>query len=150
MRPRASACASWSMAPGGSRRAARPARRRRRRPRSRRGGGARACAGPRVTLLERSPQTGNYATAVAIDPLAVSLGEKVELCLATEAAMRTAAVSMTRAGVWAQREHHLFLSTEGDDIEQTVVKCGCDLVTVATRDGLAQQRSNTENHLQGG
>ena len=111
---------------------------------------ARASGGGAVSLLERAPQVGAYATPVELDPLAVSLGDKVELCLATEAAMRTAGVSTSSAGVWAQREHHLLLSSEGDDIDQTVVKCGSDMIAVATRDGVAQKRSNTEHHLQGG
>jgi TldD protein len=64
--------------------------------------------------------------------------------------MRRSAVSTSSAGVWAQRERHLLLSTEGDDLDQTVVKCGTDMVALATHDGVAQKRSNRDNHLQGG
>ena len=114
---------------------------------------ARASAGAiraPASLLERAPQIGSYSTPIELDPLEVSLGTKVELCLETEAAMRTSDVSTSIAGVWGQRERHLLLSSEGANLDQTVVKCGSDMIAVATRDGIAQKRSNTADHTQGG
>jgi TldD protein len=103
-----------------------------------------------VRLLEVPPRHGRYATMCEIDPLQVSIADKLELCIATEAAMRTSPVVSTSVGVWAQGEEQLFMSLDGADIEQTVVKCGSNMQAVASRDGVVQTRTYPGTHAQGG
>ena len=70
------------------------------------------------------------------DPFDVSLEDKVALCLRAEEALKHADVKVAQAGVRALREHKLFLSSEGAEIDQELVECGggIDVTAVARRD----------------
>ena len=89
---------------------------------------------------------GTYRTPVERDPLAVPLGEKVELCLRAEAAMHQPAVKVTQASVRALRERKALVSSEGADVEQELVESGGGIDAIAVGDGGYQTRSYPSSH----
>jgi TldD protein len=92
-------------------------------------------------LVPLAPQRGAYRTPVERDPFAVSLEDKVALCLRAEDGMRCTDVRITTAAVRAQRERKAFVSSDGAAIEQELVECGAGIDAMAVGDGLFQIRS---------
>ncbi|MDE3194695.1 MAG: TldD/PmbA family protein, partial [Chloroflexota bacterium] len=75
-----------------------------------------------VKLAEVAPAKGAFRSPVAKDPFALPLEDRVGLLVAAEAAMRTVkGPRTTRANYEIWREEKLFLSSEGADVEQTIV-----------------------------
>ena len=114
----------------------------------------RACAFARAAgrangraLAAISPPTGTFRTPMELDPFAVSLADKIELCLDADAAMGGDDVIVRKAMVRARREHKLLLSSEGVDVEQELVECGGGIDCAASRDGLYQVRSFPSAHV---
>jgi TldD protein len=116
---------------------------------------ARACAfaaaagrnGDRA-LAPLEVRSGTYRPPVEIDPFDVSLENKVALCLRAEGAMRRPEVKVTQASVRALREHKLFLSSEGAEIDQELVECGGGIdATAVSTDGIVQDRSYPSAHV---
>jgi TldD protein len=114
---------------------------------------AKACAfakaapgGHSRRLVPVEPAQGEYRTAVEQDPFAVSLADKVEHCLRAERALQHEDVKVTAAFVRAQREHKVFVSSEGALAEQELVECGGGIDAMATGDGLTQIRSHPSAH----
>ena len=89
---------------------------------------------------------GEYRTPVEQDPFAVSLADKADLCLRAERALEHEDVKVTTASVRAQREHKVFVSSEGSSIEQELVECGGGIDAFATREGITQIRSHPSAH----
>ncbi|MFL6021513.1 MAG: TldD/PmbA family protein [Gaiellaceae bacterium] len=109
---------------------------------------ARAAAGKHsreLTPLE--PQRGRHESAVERDPFAVSLADKVDLCLHTDAALEGEDVIVRQVMVRAQREHKLLLSSEGTEVEQVLTECGAGIDCAAARDGVFQMRSYPSAHV---
>jgi TldD protein len=103
---------------------------------------ARAAAGRHARALAPvEPQRGRHQSTVERDPFAVSLADKVDLCLRADDALRGADVVVRQAMVRAQREHKVLLSSEGTEVEQVLTECGAGLDCSAARDGVFQQRS---------
>jgi TldD protein len=83
-----------------------------------------------------------YRTPIEIDPFAVPLAERVDLLLRADAAMRAVkGLRTTRAAAEIWREHKLFRSSEGADIEQTLYETGCGIEAEAVGEGEMQRRS---------
>jgi TldD protein len=83
-----------------------------------------------------------YRTPIEIDPFAVPLAERVDLLLRADAAMRAVkGLRTTRASTEIWREHKLFRSSEGADIEQTLYETGCGIEAEAVGEGEMQRRS---------
>jgi TldD protein len=97
-------------------------------------------------LAPVEPAHGEFRTAVEQDPFAISLAEKVEHCLRAERALEHKDVKVTAAFVRAQREHKIFVSSEGAAIEQDLYECGGGIDAMATGDGLTQIRSHPSAH----
>jgi TldD protein len=89
---------------------------------------------------------GEFRTPVERDPFAVPVADKVDLCLRAEEALAHEDVNVTSASVRAQREHKLFVSSEGASIEQEFVECGGGIDALAARDGITQIRSYPSAH----
>jgi len=113
----------------------------------------RACAFARAaaangtrSLAALEARQGTYRTNVAQDPFALSLGDKVDLCLRAEAAMRQPAVKVTQAAVRALREVKVLLSSDGADVEQDIVETGGGIDAIAVGDGGYQIRSYPSAH----
>ncbi len=82
-------------------------------------------AGAPVRLSKLPPQKGSYRTPMQIDPFSVPLQQKVQLLLDADAAMRSVqGVSLTNANMEYAREHKLFVSSEGSEIEQELFDTG--------------------------
>ncbi|MGE5273458.1 MAG: TldD/PmbA family protein [Verrucomicrobiota bacterium] len=93
-------------------------------------------------------RSGTYRPVVEIDPFGVSLEDKVALCLRAEEAMRRPEVKVTQASVRALREHKLFLSSDGAEIDQELVECGGGIdATAVGADGIVQERSYPSAHV---
>jgi TldD protein len=108
---------------------------------------ARAATGGRGReLAEVEPARGEFRARVDRDPFDVPLSDKVELCLRAERALAHEDVKVTSASVRAQREHKVFVSSEGASIEQELFECGAGIDAMASRDGLTQIRSYPSAH----
>jgi TldD protein len=104
---------------------------------------ARAAAAGRGTreLAPVGAASGEYRTPVEIDPFSVSVGEKAELCLRAEEAMKHDGVIATSATVRALREEKVLLTTDGVEAVQDRVETGGGIEAVAFGDGILQTRS---------
>jgi TldD protein len=100
----------------------------------------------RRSLAPVEATTAAYRTPLEQDPFAVSIAEKVDLCLKAEEEMKHADVTVRSAFVRAHREHKLFASSLGSVIEQEIVEAGGGIEAIATADGLFQVRSYPSAH----
>ena len=100
----------------------------------------------RRALAPLEARSGSYRTPVERDPFAVTLADKVALCLRAEEALRHPEVKVTQASVRALAERKLFLSSDGAEIDQEHVECGGGIDAMATGDGLFQVRSYPSAH----
>ncbi len=113
----------------------------------------RACAFARASggrgdkaLVPPAATSGTYRTQFEVDPFAVSLGDKVALCLRAEAALKHDDVKVTEAFVRAQRERKALFTSDGAEIEQELVECGAGIDALALSDGVFQIRSYPSAH----
>jgi TldD protein len=97
-------------------------------------------------LAALEPATGAFRTAFERDPFSVPVAEKVDLCLRAEQALAHADVKVTSASVRAQREHKVFVSSDGASTEHELVECGGGIDAMAARDGVTQIRSYPSAH----
>src|SRR5439155_3120261 len=109
---------------------------------------ARAAAGKHARALAPvEPRTGRHESPVERDPFAVSLADKVDLCLRADAALQGTDVIVRQTMVRARREHKLLLSSEGTEVEQVLTECGAGIDCAAARDGVFQMRSYPSAHV---
>ncbi len=89
-------------------------------------------AGEPVRLSPLAPQHGSYRTPMVIDPFTVPLNQKVQLLLDADAAMRSVrGVALTSGSMEYSREHKLFLSSEGSEVEQELFDTGAAIAASA-------------------
>jgi TldD protein len=105
-----------------------------------------APGGHRRDLAPVEPAEGAFRTQVEKDPFEVSLADKIALCLQAEGALAHDDVQVTSAAVRAQREHKVFVSSEGAATEHELVECGGGIDALASRDGVTQIRSYPSAH----
>src|SRR6266550_3378881 len=109
---------------------------------------ARAAAGKHARALTPiEPQSGRHESPVELDPFAVSLADKVALCLRADEALKGSDVIVRQTMVRAQREHKLLLSSEGTEVEQVLTECGAGMDCAAAHDGVFQLRSYPSAHV---
>jgi TldD protein len=109
---------------------------------------ARAAAGRHTRALAPvEPGNGRYENQVDQDPFAVSLADKVDLCLRADAALQGDDVIVRQVLVRARREHKVLLSSEGTEVEQILTECGAGMDCAASRDGVFQMRSYPSAHI---
>jgi TldD protein len=89
---------------------------------------------------------GEYRTPLELDPLEISLEDKIGVCLGAEEEMVRPGIEITGASVRARREHRAFASTEGADVFQEFVECGGGIDALAVGDGRVQTRSFPSSH----
>ena len=70
------------------------------------------------SLAPVEPASGSYATPVEQDPFAVSLADKIELCLRAEEAARHPGVKVTSASARALSQRKHLVTSAGADVEQ--------------------------------
>jgi TldD protein len=109
---------------------------------------ARAAAGRHSrALAPLEPRQGRHESAVERDPFAISLADKVDLCLRADAALQGEDIVVRQVMVRARREHKLLLSSEGTEVEQILTECGAGMDCAAARDGVFQLRSYPSAHV---
>jgi TldD protein len=109
---------------------------------------ARAAAGRHSRALAPvEPRIGRHESAVEQDPFAVSLNDKVDLCLRADAALQHDDVVVRQVMVRARREHKLLLSSDGTEVEQILTESGAGMDCAASRDGVFQLRSYPSAHV---
>ncbi len=81
--------------------------------------------GEPVILSSLAPQHGFYRTPMQKDPFSIPLNQKVQLLVDADAAMRSVkGVSLTSGSMEYSREHKLFVSSEGSEVEQELYDVG--------------------------
>ena len=105
-----------------------------------------SAAGGSRALAPLDGATGSFRTPIELDPFAVPLADKVELCLRAEAALRHEGVVVTQASVRAQREHKVLCSSDGVAAEQELYETGGGIDAIAANDELSQLRSYPSAH----
>jgi TldD protein len=98
-------------------------------------------------LVSVEPGTGTYRTPVERDPFAVSISDKVDLCLRADAGLAGTDVLVRRAMVRAQREHKVLLTSDGAVVEQELIETGGGIDCAAAGDGVFQTRSYPSAHV---
>ena len=82
-------------------------------------------AGEPVILSPLAPQHGFYRTPMQKDPFTIPLNQKVQLLLDADAAIRSVqGVALTNSNMEYAREHKLFVSSEGSEVEQELYDVG--------------------------
>src|SRR2546427_4231064 len=82
-------------------------------------------AGEPVILSPLAAQHGFYRTPMQKDPFTIPLNQKVQLLLDADAAMRSVnGVALTNSNMEYSREHKLFVSSEGSEVEQELFDVG--------------------------
>jgi TldD protein len=95
-----------------------------------------------IELVPEPAHVDSWATPMTRDPFAVSLGEKVALLSSAAQEMQSRpGVRIGRGTMDLIRQRSYFLSSEGSDIDQTVVHIGSGLEATAVGDGEVQTRS---------
>ena len=102
---------------------------------------ARAAGRGRRQLAPVEAQSVEYRTPMRVDPFAISVGDKIGLCLAAEDGMRRDGVIVTSATLRAFRERKLLATTDGVEADQERVECGGGIQAIAAADGVVQTRS---------
>ena len=95
-----------------------------------------------VELVPEPAHVDTWSTPLERDPFEVSLGEKVALLSAAAQEMQSVqGIRVGRGTMDLIRQRTHFLSSEGSDIEQTVVHTGAGLEATAVNGGDVQTRS---------
>src|SRR5256885_394981 len=82
-------------------------------------------AGEPVILSPLAAQHGFYWTPMQKDPFTIPLNQKVQILLDADAAMRSVyGVALTNSNMEYSREHKLFVSSEGSEVEQELYDVG--------------------------
>jgi TldD protein len=95
-----------------------------------------------VELVPEPAHRATWATPLVKDPFLVSLEDKVSVLIASTASME--AVDRVRVGRGTMdfvKQRTILMSSEGTNVEQTIVHSGAGIEAVAVRDGEVQQRS---------
>jgi TldD protein len=109
---------------------------------------ARAAAGRHARALAPvEPRTARHESEATQDPFAVSLADKVELCLRADAGLQGPDIVVRQVMVRARREHKLLLSSDGTEVEQVLTESGAGMDCAASRDGVFQLRSYPSAHI---
>jgi len=95
-----------------------------------------------IRLADVEPVTATWATSVQEDPFTVPLDEKVALLMETSRRMQEVkGLTFAEATLDLYRRHTLFASSDGANIDQTVVNSGGGMEATAIADGEMQRRS---------
>jgi TldD protein len=114
---------------------------------------ARACAFARAApgtsarlLVPVTAAEASYRTPQELDPIEVSLEDKVGLCLAAEEALVRPRIRVTHAYVRAQREQRVLVTSDGTAVDHDHAECGAGIDAIAFGDGGFQIRSYPSAH----
>ena len=95
-----------------------------------------------VELADEPVHRATWSTPLQRDPFAVSLEDKLSLLLtSTEAMERVDGVRIGRATMDLNKQRIWLLTSDGTDLDQTIVHVGAGIEATAVTDGEVQQRS---------
>lgn len=95
-----------------------------------------------VVLSELDAQVDTYKTKVIKDPFSVPLDEKIKILLEADRIMRkNKAIKVAEGSMHFYHIEKAFISTEGSDIEQTIIQSGGGIAATAIGDDDVQKRS---------
>jgi TldD protein len=95
-----------------------------------------------VVLSEEEPRVDRYSTRISKNPFEIGLEDKIAVLLEADRIMRkNPAVRVSEGSMNFYRTDKVFLSTEGADIEQTIVESGAGISATAVSNGDVQKRS---------
>lgn len=95
-----------------------------------------------AVLAEEKPAVAKYRTRIVKDPFAVSLDDKIGMLLEADRLMRkNPAIKVAEGAMSFWQIDKFFISTEGADIDQTIVESGAGLTATAVGNGDVQRRS---------
>ena len=92
-------------------------------------------------LAPVEPRQVEYRSDVQTDPFAVSVADKVALCLRAEEGMQQPGIVVTVARLRAFSEHKVLMTTDGVEADQERVECGGGIEAIAAEEGVVQTRS---------
>jgi len=96
----------------------------------------------RVRLAEEEPQRGRWETPVAIDPFAVPIEKKLATLMGpVEIMRREPRIQSAQANLFFRRVQKRLVTSEGADVEQSLVHGACGLHAIASWQNDVQQRS---------
>ncbi len=100
-------------------------------------------AGPgRIRWAGEAAHRDVWTSTYLIDPFQIPLERKLETLTGADAILRDHdAVSATKSSMSFRREHQVFLSSEGADIEQVILRSGAGISCMAHAHGETQVRS---------
>jgi len=102
---------------------------------------------PAGALAPVEPARGHWSCGYELDPLAVSLEDKLELLFAAEAALRgDARIVRSEAECESRRVRTAFASSEGAACTQERVECGASIAVIAVDGDELQVRSYPSAH----
>jgi TldD protein len=101
----------------------------------------------RLAPVEGGSAEHRYRTPVVKDPFAVSLEDKVDLCLRAERGLAQPDVKVTSASVRAQHERRVLATSDGITADQELVETGGLVEAIAAGDGIVQMRSYPSAHV---
>lgn len=106
------------------------------------GASARYKIGEGVSLTPLPSLRARWQTPYRVDSLAVSQQEKVSfLSDVVSAASKVPGIFRTRASIMSHKEEKEFVSTDGRQVEQTILHSGASVSVMARGDGGVQSRS---------
>jgi TldD protein len=95
-----------------------------------------------VVLSGEKPAVDAYRTKIVRNPFEVPLQEKTRLLLEADGILRrNPAVKVAEGSMHFYQTDKIFLSTEGADIDQTIIESGGGISATAVSDGDVQRRS---------
>jgi TldD protein len=113
--------------------------------------GSASLAREKVTLADEPVHRDRVVTARRIDPFAVAIEHKTALLLETMGSVHSQpGIVRSSAGLWARRDHKLFVSTEGSRLEFDLLALNGDFDATAVHDGRFASRSFNTPHLRMG
>ncbi|HVG01240.1 MAG TPA: DNA gyrase modulator, partial [Nitrospira sp.] len=113
--------------------------------------GSASLAIEKVHLAPEPIHRDHIETPCRVDPFAVPLEEQTALLLTTmETIQRQSGVVRSHAGLWAQRDRKLFVSTEGSHLTFTLLAMQGDCTATSVHDGRFATRSFSTPHLRMG
>jgi TldD protein len=98
-------------------------------------------------LAPLEARSGSFQAPVQQDPFAVSLETKVEHCLRADELLAGPDILVRQAMVRALRDHKVFVSSEGVEVEQELVECGGGIDCAAASEGVFQTRGYPSAHV---
>jgi TldD protein len=96
----------------------------------------------RIVLSKLAPVRASWHTPIEIDPFSVPINTKLDTLLAADKNMRSVkGIKVSTASMDLYKQEKFFVSTEGSEIEQTIIQTGGGIAATAVGNDDVQTRS---------